>query len=126
MTPDQLNTAATSLTPPTGGVASTEPGNDTDDSRENEKGGGASAKSGHMSNGQSHMTMSSSGEDDGSSDDGERELTKAEALAVLRRSKGKTDKQDQLTKSTTTADKENGVCVCVCVCECVWFELASL
>ena len=98
MTPDQLNAAATALTPPTGGVAS-----DTDDSSEDER-------PDHMTDGQGHVTESSSDEGDGV------ELTRAEALAALRRSKGKSDhKQERDKPANSASDREKGVYVCVCV-----------
>ena len=96
MTPDQLNAAATALTPPSGGVAS-----DMDDSSEEER-------PDHMTDGQGHVTESSSDEGDGV------ELTRAEALAALRRSKGKSDHVQERDKSANSAsDREKGVCVCV-------------
>ena len=97
MTPDQLNAAATVLTPPTGGVAPLESGAEYDDTGNSSDEGGVRS-------------------DDG----GGHELTKAEALAALRRSKGKTTtKQDRNKSANTTSDKEKGVCVCACVCACV-------
>lgn len=106
MTPDQLNAAAAALTPPTGGMASLESGDDDrDDSSEDEEGGGATGKPGHM-------TVSSS--DEGSDDRSHHELTRAEALAALRRSKGKNIEEMNSNKSAnTTIDKEKGVCVCL-------------
>jgi hypothetical protein len=99
MTPDQLNAAATALTPPTGGVASLE--SDADDSSEDDREGGASSVPGHMTNDPGHVTESSSDEDD----NGGEELTRAEALAALRRSKGK-------RSANTTSDREKGEDVC--------------
>ena len=100
MTPDQLNAAATALTPPTGGVASLE--SDTDDSNEDER-------PDHMTDGQGHVNESSSDEGDGV------ELTRAEALAALMRSKGKSDHVQERDKPANSAsDREKGVCVCVC------------
>ena len=138
MTPDQLNAAATALTPPTGGVASLEPGdNGTDDSSEDDGEGEATAKIGnmtsgenHMTNGRSRMTVSSSDEGGVSSDNEDgRELTKAEALAALRNKRKSTTKQQKSTNKSvnTTSGKEKGVrvcvrvrvCMCVHVCACV-------
>ena len=111
MTPDQLNAAAAALTPPTGGMASLESGDDDrDDSSEDEEGGGATGKPGHM-------TVSSS--DEGSDDRSHHELTRAEALAALRRSKGKSIEEMNSNKSAnTTIDKEKGVCVFGSSSEC--------
>lgn len=112
MTPDQLNVAATALTPPTGDLASLDPaGDDGDDSSENEEEGGATTKSGHMTSDRDHMTPSD--EEDVSSDDGGHELTRAEALAALKKSKGKTVQRDGRKSLSITNDKDKGVCVCV-------------
>ena len=56
--------------------------------------------------------MSSS--DEGSDDRSHHELTRAEALAALIRSKGKNIEEMNSNKSAnTTIDKEKGVCVCL-------------
>ena len=99
MTPDQLNAAATALTPPTGGAASLEPVTDDSSDVEDER-------PGHMTNGQGHVTESSSDEGDGV------ELTRAEALAALRRSKGKSDYEQERDKPASSAsDREKGLCI---------------
>lgn len=99
MTPDQLNMAADALTPPTGGVASSA------DTSEDEDVG---ANPGHMTNGQSHMNTSSTDED--GSIDREGELTRTEALAALRRRKGKSEQSEPLNRSTRKTAKEKGMC----------------
>lgn len=122
MTPDQLNAAATALTPPTGGVASLEAGDDdTDNNSEDGDEGGSTAKPDHMTNGENHMTngrghmtVSSSDEGGVSSDDGgSRELTRAEALAALRRRKGKSGELEDRNRSPDTVNgREKGGWVC--------------
>ena len=102
MSPDQLTKAAVALTPPTGGVASqggaSEVGSDSDSD-----GNAAKSSARPASNGRGGMTSSSDEDGEGESEGG-GELTRAEALAMLRRSKGK---EDELPKPMGDKAKSN-------------------
>ena len=109
ISPDQLNAAATALKRP-GGVASLEAGSEVESESEGEP-----SDPGHMTNGQRHLTngddvMQSSSE----GSDSERELTKAEVLAALRRSKGKVDSASRSSSPPSSLNKNkekpNGEC----------------
>lgn len=97
MTPQQLNSAASALSQSNGGMASQDGINGMES---NSSGSGAESPSrsaGHMTNVRGRVHSSSS---EGESEGGE-ELTRAEALAMLRRKKGKIDvSQRQATSST--------------------------
>ena len=137
MSPDQLNKAASALEKPTGGVADV--GGDSE--VESDSDGELSADTSHMTNGhdvnKSHVTN----DDDvmqSSSEESERELTKAEVLAELRRRKGKREKVSKSSDPAPTGeDGEKGKGVCMhwgerilvylhVVGECVWLTYCQV
>ena len=141
MSPDQLNKAASALEKPTGGVADV--GGDSE--VESDSDGELSADTSHMTNGRdvdkSHVTNN----DDvmqSSSEESERELTKAEVLAELRRRKGKREKVSKSSDPAPTGEdgeKGKGVCMhwgererilvylhVVGECECVWLTYCQV
>ena len=100
MTPQQLNSAASALSQSNGGVASQDGINGMES---NSSGSGAESPNrsasgqGHMTNVRGRVHSSSS---EGESEGGD-ELTRAEALAMLRRKKGKIDVSQRQTTSST-------------------------
>ena len=101
MSPEQINAAASMLKQPTGGVASPRSSEVERESRDSE------GESDHMTNGGDVM-LSSVESSEGS--DGERELTKAEALAALRRTKGKMDDSGKSNTQASLKNKPSGEC----------------
>lgn len=101
MSPEQINAAVSLLKQPTGGVAS--PGNSEVESESRDSEG----EPDHMTNGGDVM-RSSIESSEGS--DSERELTKTEALAALRRTKGKMDDICKSNTQSSLKNKPNGEC----------------
>lgn len=101
MSPEQINTAATMLMQPTGAVDSPRSSDVESESKDSE------GEPDNMTN--SDDVMQSSVESSEGSDS-EQELTKAEALAALRKAKGKMDDIGSSYAQSSLKEQQNGEC----------------